>query len=131
MKITNGIIREFRIGFDRDIFLSAWVFIEHQDGGHQGFGGYVLGGTKDCRAGNHAEQGNLAAEWLVGVMLAADVEDYTKIVGRAIRVKRDSDNFNANIVGIGHILKDDRWFEPKAAFAKLVKDDTEQVAETT
>lgn len=63
-KITNGIIESAHLGFDRDAFLCLWVFVKREDGGVQGFGGYVLGGVPGIAAGRHATQPNIAADAL-------------------------------------------------------------------
>jgi len=118
--ITNGIIRKASVGFDRDIFLSCWVFIEHEGGGTQGFGGWILGATPDAAAGNHASQPNLAGEWIVSVLRAADVESFSDVVGKSIRVVRATSGWNETILGIGHIIKDDRWFMAKERMESML-----------
>jgi hypothetical protein len=119
MKITNGVVREAVVRFDRDIFLSVWLFIDHEDGGTQGFGGYVLGGLPSAACGKHDQQPNLAAEFLVGVMQACDVEKFNDCVGKAVRVMRESDDWSTPIVGIGHVIKNDRWFNAKERMKKM------------
>lgn len=112
----NAVIDSVCIGLERGAFLTGWVQVNRADGFSQGFGGTVLGGVPSAKAGNHAEQQNIAAMWLVGVMLAADVEDFTKAVGKAVRIRCEP-GFNGKIIAIGHIIKDDRWFCPDEAFA--------------
>ena len=110
----NAIVDDIRVSLDRDIFLSVWVMLDY-GGTHQGFGGYVLGGTPDCAAGKHRAQGNLAAEFLVRVMLAAGVDDLMKAKGKTVRVRREP-GFNGSVKEIGHIVKDDKWFNPEETF---------------
>lgn len=112
----NAVIESVRIGMERDIFLTGYVYLNRQDGFHQGFGGFVIGGAPDCKAGHHDDQKNLAAMWLVGVMRAAEVDDYTKATGKAIRIRLSGKDWGAKIVAIGHIIKDDRWFSPEESF---------------
>ncbi len=120
--VLNARIESVSIGLDRDAFLCGWVRVEKQDGFHQGFGGFVLGGIPGTKAGRHSEQRNLAAEWMVGVMRAADVEKYQDASGKIIRVRMCGDGFHATISAIGHAIKDDRWFCPAEAFKKMGAD---------
>lgn len=114
-QIVNAIIDSVTMKIERGCFLSAHVFVNYGDSGGQGFGGFVLGGTPGVPAGQHLEQVNLAAMWLIGVMRAAGVDDYMQAPGKAIRVQK-SDGWGGMIEGIGHITKDDRWFFPANEF---------------
>ncbi len=124
-KITNGVVRDCKIQMDRGCFLSVWLFIEHEEGGTQGFGGWILGGSPLVVAGNHARQANLCAEWLVGIMRATELDDeadISKIVGRPVRVVREKGSgWGADILGIGHIIHGDRWFHAKEQIGALIK----------
>lgn len=115
----NAKIESAAFTLDRGCFLCGWVHLERADGFHQGFGGFVLGGTPDCKAGRHGLQGNLAGAWAVGIMQAAEVEDYAKAAGKIVRVRIDKEGFGGTIIGIGHALKDDRWFIPKEVFESM------------
>lgn len=119
-EVVNAIIESASVTLDRGCFLSSWLMLDY-GGSHQGFGGYVLGGTPDAAAGRHAEQTNLAAAWLVGCLRAGDVEDFKALVGKSIRVRRKP-GWGGDIIGIGHITKDDRWFFPKETFAAMIKE---------
>jgi hypothetical protein len=114
----NAQIESATMRIDRDAFLCGWVHVKRADGFSQGFGGHVLGGIPGIKAGEHGTQRNLAAMWLVGVMRAADVDDYAKAVGKIVRIRVDKSGFGGSIVAIGHPLEDDRWFTPEEAFAK-------------
>jgi hypothetical protein len=46
----------------------------------------------------------------------AGVSDWSKVVGKSIRVKRES-GLNGKVIGIGHITKD-IWFIPSEDFKK-------------
>jgi hypothetical protein len=116
-EIINAIIEAATIGFDRDVFLSSWITLRFDAGG-QGMGGFVLGGEPGIPAGNHQSQANLAAEWIVGVLRAAEVDCWSKLPGKAVRVRRGT-GWSGRIIGIGHIVKNDRWFEPEAAFNRM------------
>lgn len=114
---ANAIITKATITIERGFLLSSWVYLDYGGSG-QGLGGFVLGGTPDSKAGDHTAA-NFAAEWIVGVMRAADVEDWSSLPGRAVRVRRDREGLSGTVVGIGHIIRDDRWFSPESAFARL------------
>jgi hypothetical protein len=115
---VNAVIDSARIGVERGCFLDSWVFLNFEIG-TQGFGGFVLGGEPGVTAGEHKSQPNLAAEWIMSVLRAADVEDWSKLKGRSVRVRRET-GWNGKIRGIGHIIKDDRWFMPEEAFDFLL-----------
>lgn len=112
----NAIIESACVRFDRDAFLSMWVFLKFQGGG-QGFGGYVLGGLKDVAAGRHSQQPNICAEFIVNCLLAADAESVDKMAGKTVRVRK-TDEWG-DILAIGHIVRDDRWFYPKRVLAAM------------
>ena len=107
----NAIIESVSVRLDRGCFLSAWVFLDYGGSG-QGFGGYVLGGTPTAAAGKHATQKNLAGEFLVRCMMAAGVEDFAEMKGKTVRVRCEHSKVHA----IGHIVKDDKWFNPEETF---------------
>lgn len=118
----NAIITSADVTLDRDCFLSCWLMLDF-GGSWQGFGGYVLGGLPDTRAGRHLQQQNIAAIFLVGVLQAAGVSKLNDAVGKVIRVRKT--NEWGEILAIGHPVKNDRWFSPKEAFADLDGDSGE------
>lgn len=111
--VCNAIIESATIRLDLGCFLCPWVFLDYGGSG-QGFGGYVCGATKDAKAGDHKNQPNLAAEFIVRCLEAAGVEEWSKLAGKTIRVKK-TDEWG-DIVAIGHIVKDDKWFSPREVF---------------
>lgn len=116
--MENGRIKEADIVFSRGFALDCWITLEF-DGSGQGFGGYVLGGNPfdtSTLCAKHHEQKNLAADFIGGVMAVADVQKFSSLVGKVIRVKRGSP-FGL-IEAIGHPFKD-IWYEPKKRFALL------------
>ena len=113
-ELCNAIIESATIRIDRGFILSPWVFLDY-GGLHQGFGGYVCGGTPDTKAGDHKNQPNIAAEFIMGVLRAADVEAWSDLPGKTVRVMKE----HCKVHAIGHIVKDDRWFDPKEAFKAL------------
>lgn len=109
----NAIIQSASIGLDRGSFLCAWVHLDYGGAG-QGFGGYVLGGTPDAKAGDHRNQKNLAAEFIVRVLAAAGVESWSDLPGKTVRVRKASEW--GDILAIGHIVKRDKWFNPRETY---------------
>ena len=121
----NAVITSADVTLDRECFLSCWLTLDFGGSG-QGFGGYVLGALPEAKAGNHQDQPNLAAIWLVGVLQAAGVSKLSDAVGKVIRVRKT--NYWGEILAIGHAIKDDRWFNPKEVFA-FVNADSEGKSE--
>ena len=117
-KIVNAVITGAAIQIDHGFALSVWLFLDY-GGTSQGFGGYVLGGTSGAKCANHAEQPNIAAEFIVSCMRAGDVESFSALKGKTIRVKVNGDCSARNIVAIGHIIKDDRWFNPQERLGQM------------
>lgn len=110
MEIKNAVIESVR--FDTERGLSAWVMLNYGGSG-QGFGGYMLYAPKGWAAHNCG--GDLTGHFIYRVLAVADVEDWSKLVGRTVRVKSDHGKVHA----IGHIIKDD-WFDPSEEFAELL-----------
>jgi len=118
--VKNAVIESAELGIERGFVLSAWVMVEFGDGSSQGFGGFVLGGIgdpKDVPSARHGEQPNVAAEFICGVLRAAGVDSWGDLPEKSIRVGLNE--AFGTIIGIGHIIKDDRWFHPSKAFAAL------------
>ena len=116
MITVNAKIESASIQLDRDCFLNSWLTLNYGVG-CQGFGGYVLGGLPDIPAGRHEQQKNLAAEWIVSILIAAEVTKWSDLPGKCLRVKK-VDEFG-DIIAIGHITRDDRWFNPKERMAAM------------
>lgn len=117
-EIVNATIVNQSAGFDREIFLCCHLTFDYGNGTHQGFGGHVLGGEPGSKAGEHGANPNWCAEYLVGVLRAAGVESMTQLPGKNVRVKREV-GWGGKVIAIGHITKDDLWFDPETAFKKL------------
>lgn len=116
--IENGRITSADIVFSRGFILDCWLHLEFEGSG-QGFGGYVLGGNpfdETALAAKHSEQPNVAADFIGGCMAVADVEKFSDLAGKVIRVERDAPY--GVIVAIGHAFKD-RWYRPKERLAAL------------
>lgn len=104
-EVMNARIRKTDLGF-HDGFGSirnSWLHLEG-DGWGQGFGGFVLGGA-------------YTDAWVYGILETLECESWEKLAGQLIRVRRGP-LWGDPIIAIGHPLKE-RWFNPKAVFAKL------------
>jgi len=73
------------------------------EGWVQGFGGYALGGVFTHKA-------------IYGILNTLEVESWEKLTGQLVRFRRESDQWSAKVVAIGHPIKD-KWFD-LAACAK-------------
>ena len=109
VQITNAIIEKAEISLSRGFILDCNLTLKLQSGGMQGFGGYVLGGISG-KAGGHEAQPNVAAEFICSVLRAAGVESFSCLAGKPVRIQKGS--INGRIEAIGHILDDDKWFNP-------------------
>lgn len=116
MITVNAVIKSVSLRLDRDMWLCLWMDLDYGGTG-QGFGGFVLGGVPDCAAGNHAEQTNFAGEYIVRCFMAAGVDSLNDMVSKTIRVKK-TDEWGA-IIAIGHIIKNDCWFDPKETAERM------------
>lgn len=114
--ITNAIIDSVTLEIERGFVLTGHVFLNFE-GGSQGYGGYALGGVGDAKCANHAEQPNLAAMWITGILRAAGEDSFFKLKGRVVRIGKDEEF--GPIRAIGHPIKNDRWFDFQDEFASL------------
>jgi hypothetical protein len=114
--IKNAIIESARMTTDDHGCLCVWLMLDYGGTG-QGFGGYKIGTDQSAEKNMEYKKGNIAAAFIVGCMRAADATDWSRMIGKSIRVRMESDGWNAKIEAIGHITKDDRWFCPKEVFA--------------
>lgn len=109
MQIRNAVIESVR--FDTERGLSAWVTLNYGGSG-QGFGGYLLYAPKGWKAHNHG--GDFTGHFIYRVLEIAGVDDWSKLVGRTVRVKSD----HSAVQAIGHIVKDE-WFDPSEEFREM------------
>lgn len=111
-EIKNAVIESVSINDGERGFLTAYLFLDYGDGGHQGFGGYTLYLPKEYA--NHTASINYAGHFIFRCMQIADVDSWDKIAGKTIRVKAEHSKVHA----IGHIIKDD-WFDPSKDFENM------------
>lgn len=112
--VGNAVIESAEITSGERGFLDAWIHLDYGGSG-QGFGGFVLYLPKSF---SHHTIESPAGHFIFRVMEIAGVSDWSKLKGRTIRVRKESEF--GTIQAIGHIVKDD-WFEPKVDFADLKK----------
>jgi hypothetical protein len=105
--IKNAVIESAVITRADHGLLSAWVSLDFGGSG-QGFGGHCLYLPKGFK--HHTLQ-SLAGHFIWRVLEVAGVEEWSKLVGKTIRVKSSFSRIKA----IGHIVKDD-WFDPENDF---------------
>ena len=110
-EIRNAIITSATITNDDHGLLSAWLSLDYGGAG-QGFGGYALYLPKGFSHSNN--QRNYAGHFIWRCMEVAGVSEWSKLVGKTIRVKAGHYKVHA----IGHIVKDD-WFDPSADFREI------------
>jgi len=106
-EITNGRISSTSLGFERGVFLTAWIYIDHTGGG-QGFGGYVL------KIEDKPNEFDFCGEFLQNVLSTVGVEKWEDLVGKYVRIDYD----NSKIHRIGNIIKE-VWYDPAENFAEL------------
>jgi hypothetical protein len=111
IETSNAIITAAR--FDTERGLSAWLTLDYGGSG-QGFGGYLLYAPAGWTAAGKA--GNYAGHFIWRVLEIAGVDDWAKLPGRAIRVRRSHDKVHA----IGHVIKES-WFDPAVEFAVMAE----------
>ena len=109
MEIKNAIITHATITCDDHGLLSAWLTLDCGGSG-QGFGGYALYLPKSF---THHTLLSPAGHFLWRVMEIAGVTEWSKLIGKTIRVSAEQ----AKVHAIGHIVKND-WFNPSVDFAE-------------
>jgi hypothetical protein len=115
MEIKNAIIDSITLDTGDRGLLTAWLFLDYGDGGHQGFGGHALYLPKSFK--HHADLG-YAGHFIYRCMEIGGVEKWADLKGKSIRVKLDKPGLAGNILAVGHIVKDD-WFNPSVEFEEL------------
>lgn len=107
--IKNAIITSTTLDMGERGLLTGWLHLDY-GGTHQGFGGHVLYLPKSYA---HHSVESLAGHFIFRCMEIAGVDDWSKLPGKAIRVRMT----DAGIDAIGHIIKED-WFCPEQDFPK-------------
>ena len=110
LETKNAIITGARITSDDHGCLGAWLHLDYGGSG-QGFGGYALYLPKSFK---HHRINSPAGHFIWRCMEIAGVTEWSKIVGKSIRVKSDRSKIHA----IGHIINGD-WFVPSMDLAEV------------
>jgi len=113
-QIVNATIDKTLLGFEGHGIFTSFIYVDYGDGGHQGFGDYVLGGEFGC-------------EYLKKVLEVAGVESWEDLVGQNIRVKYGDEpaGWGNRIAAIGHITRD-IWLDPKKLGEKYAPKDKKE-----
>ncbi len=98
MIIKNATIKEVKLGFEDHGILTSYVILDYGGSG-QGLGGFCLGGE-------------YTDYWVRGILESLELKDWNDLVGTNVRVKLTTDDMLAEIIEIGHIIKD-LWFNPR------------------
>lgn len=109
-EIKNAVIESVSLSKADHGLLSAWLFLNYGDSSAQGFGGYCLYLPKSF---THHQLLSHAGHFIWRCLEIADVDEWSKLPGKTIRVKSDL----SRVYAIGHIVKDD-WFCPSEDFAE-------------
>lgn len=109
MTIKNAVIKSTQLTTEAHGMLSAWLILDYGETS-QGFGGYVLYLPKSF---DHHKLESVAGHFIFRCIEIAGVTEWERLTGRTIRVDLTSEF--GDILGIGHIIKDD-WFYPKKDF---------------
>lgn len=106
-EIKNAIIESVVLEKGDRGVLQCWLHLNYGGSG-QGFGDYSLYIPESY---THHKLKSFAGHFIFRCMEIADVEDWSKMKGKSIRVK----STHCSIKAIGHIINDD-WFEPSLDF---------------
>lgn len=114
MNKQNAIIESTTLGYEDHGIFTCFLFLKLEVG-NQGFGGYGLD-EWDEKLQKRIDKQGLGTEFVKAILETVGVEKWEDLKGKHIRILKE-DTWNSNITGIGHYLED-KWFEPKAWFAK-------------
>lgn len=106
--VSNAVIESAIIDIGDRGCLTAWLTLDYGGAG-QCFGGYALYLPKSWT--HHEKNAGYAGHFLYRVMEIAGVDQWHKLPGKTIRVRKTWSKIEA----IGHIVKDD-WFDPDKDF---------------
>jgi hypothetical protein len=108
VEIKNAVITSAELTIADHGILSGWLTLSYGGSG-QGFGGYSLYLPKNFK--QHKKREGFAGHWIFRCLEIAGVEEWSRLVGKTIRVRCEHSKIHA----IGHIVKDD-WFDPSEDF---------------
>lgn len=107
--------------------LSFWIFVDYEEGGSQGVGGITLDDAKHEKRTDGSlkfikRQGTAyGCEVIRRLLLALDVDDFSKMKGRHIWVLGEGEGFNFKPAGIQKLRNDSGNQEP-VIFGDILKE---------
>lgn len=104
----NAKITKTSLGFEDHGILSSWLHLDFGTSS-QGFGGYRLDAPQNAPSA-------AACAWITGVLKTLEIDDWSKLPGTPVRVRKESEF--GRIIAIGHFYKD-LWFDPVKVFEHL------------
>ena len=108
MEERNALISSVNIA--NEFGLTVWMSLIYGNGISQEFGGYTLYSAKNWQKAE-LDYGNYCGRFIKRCMEIGEVENFSDLKGKSIRVRCDG----SCIKEIGHIIKDD-WFNPSKDF---------------
>lgn len=108
MEIRNARIESTKLGIEVYGILTASLYLDYGDSGHQMFGGHrSLSGKIDIKRPRTA---SFCGRYLEKILTVVGVDNWEDLVGKYIRVKKDG-SLSSPIIAIGNIVKEE-WFNP-------------------
>ena len=109
VEIKNAKIESTSLGYDRGIFLVAWIYLDY-GGSSQGFGGYVLAKSE----GPMRPLNDFGIEAINRILNTLGVHKWEQLPGTPCRAKAS----HGKVYAVGHYLKD-KWFSYEDLKAEL------------
>ena len=109
-KVENAIIERVSL-HTREGYLTMIIGLKFAGGSYQQFGNYALCCPEHY---DNYELKTIAGDFIYNCLEVAGVNDFDKLAGKTIRVKRN----DLIVKAIGHITED-LWFCPSEKYAKV------------
>ena len=116
--VQNAVIDYADIRIERGFILTDAIGFNLEEGGCQGLGGYAL---HLGESSSNFTPSSPAGHFIFRLMEVAGVESFSKLKGQCVRIQRDGASFGANIIAVGHIVKND-WFDFRDFMHQWAKD---------
>jgi hypothetical protein len=115
-EIVNAKIRSTQLGIEDHGHMTCYLFLDYNDWGSQGFGGYAL----DSEAVE--DNNNSGIRFIRGILETLGLTDWDDLKGHYVRVKVGGVGSDRHILAIGHIIED-KWFDPREFYNKYYPKD--------